>query len=158
MAGMHDDEPLLESRPGTYAVLLRPRHRGAVRIGRLGILRLDGGCLIYVGSAQGPGGVAARCRHHLLPAARPRWHLDHLRPHCRIIGLWVSCGTACLEHAWVRSLASLPHAVIPLAGFGASDCRECPAHLVHLPRPPSAASLRRCLGDGCLVQIAGKAG
>lgn len=153
MARVHDDPPLASS-PGTYAVLLRPSHRGTIRIGRLGTLQLDGGCLIYVGSAQGPGGVAARCRHHLLPAARPHWHLDHLRPHCRITGLWVSYGTACLEHDWVRALASLPGAHIPLPGFGARDCRRCPAHLVRLPHAPSAATLRHCLGVGRLVRIA----
>jgi Uri superfamily endonuclease len=146
-------DPLLDPLPGTYAVLLQPLQCD-IRIGRLGSLRLDGGCLIYVGSAQGPGGVAARCRHHLRSMARPRWHLDYLRPHCRITGLWVSYGNACLEHDWVRSLAALPGAAHPLAGFGASDCRQqCPAHLIHLPQAPSAAELRRCLGEGRLLRV-----
>jgi Uri superfamily endonuclease len=145
--------PLLEPLPGTYAVLLSPPAGGTVRIGRLGTLALSGGCLIYVGSARGPGGVAARCRHHLRTAASPRWHLDYLRPHCRVTGFWVSYGGDCVEHDWARALAALPGAVHPLAGFGASDCRHCPAHLIRLPRMPSPSTLHGCLGEGVLVRV-----
>ena len=57
---------------GTYLVRLIPeRSGGPVRIGRLGTLTLAGGELLYVGSALGPGGLAARCRHHGRLAAHP---------------------------------------------------------------------------------------
>ena len=35
--------------------------------------------------------------------------------------------------ALVRALLVLPGASVPVPGFGSSDCRACPAHLVMLP-------------------------
>nr|WP_242479620.1 GIY-YIG nuclease family protein [Lamprobacter modestohalophilus] len=101
--------------------------------------------MIYVGSALGPGGVAARCRHHHRIASRPHWHLDALRPYCDLIGVWVTYGQERLEHRWAQALSALPGAHWPLLRFGASDCR-CPAHLIALPKMPS---------DGCLLQTLG---
>ncbi|WP_338114167.1 DUF123 domain-containing protein [Thiorhodococcus mannitoliphagus] len=111
------------------------------------MLTLDSGTLLYVGSALGPGGVAARCRHHQRMATRPHWHLDYLRPHCDIIAFWVAYGDERLEHRWALALGEWPGARWPLARFGASDCR-CPAHLIRLPEAPTAQSLAGILGVG----------
>lgn len=135
------------SPTGTYVVMLAPETRGPVPIGRLGHLILDGAILAYVGSALGPGGIAARCRHHYRIATRPHWHLDYLRPHCVILGCWVSPGTTRHEHTWARALGATAGAGYPLRGFGASDC-GCPAHLVALPSAPTATTLRAILGHG----------
>ncbi|WP_246155836.1 GIY-YIG nuclease family protein [Thiohalocapsa marina] len=139
------------SRTGTYAVLLAPRQPKTVQIGRLGALTLAGGVLVYVGSALGPGGIAARCRHHARIAARPHWHLDDLRPHCDLLGFWVAYGTERLEHRWALTLGALPAANWPLLRFGASDCR-CPAHLIALPEVPTSETLHQSLGAGCWLQ------
>lgn len=138
--------------PGTYVVLFVPELTGSVAVGRLGVLGLDGGVLLYVGSALGPGGVAARCRHHLRINPRPRWHLDYLRPHGRVLGIWAAFGRERREHAWARALLGLPGASIPLARFGASDC-QCPAHLIRLDAPPSAGQLAATLGGGDWLHI-----
>lgn len=137
----------ISGQPGTYAVLLSPNHQGPVPIGRLGILMLGNGCIIYVGSALGPGGVASRCRHHRRIATRPHWHLDSLRPHCEIIGYWIAYGTERREHAWAQALALIPGARRPLPGFGSSDC-DCSAHLVELDAAPQPETLIRVLGTG----------
>ncbi|MBK5968793.1 hypothetical protein CCR91_08440 [Thiorhodovibrio winogradskyi] len=136
--------------PGTYVVLLRAHGSGRVLIGRLGTLPLDGGLFAYVGSAFGPGGLAARCRHHQRIAARAHWHLDYLRPHCRLLGFWVANGPERLEHPWAQALGRLPGAAWPLERFGSSDCR-CRAHLIGLPRMPSASLLQETLGQGWWV-------
>ena len=138
---------MLAARPGTYVVALAPMVAGPVQIGRLGTLVLDRGVLLYVGSALGPGGVAARCGHHLRVARRPRWHLDWLRPHVRVLGIWVVYGGERREHGWARALAGLPGAGIPLPRFGASDCR-CAAHLIQVPRLPGDEVL---VGSGLLA-------
>lgn len=130
---------------GTYLVLLRPERRGPVRIGRLGTLTLADGVLLYVGSALGPGGLAARCRHHGWRAARPHWHLDYLRPRCRVPGCWTARGLERREHDWARRLGALPGASWPLARFGASDC-DCPAHLIGVDQAPETAMLSAWLG------------
>jgi len=136
-----------DSRPGSYLVLLQPAAAGEVQVGRLGELDLSGGVLVYAGSALGPGGVGARCAHHRRISPRPRWHLDYLRPHCQLIGIWASFGRERLEHQWAQGLAEWPDATVPLAGFGASDCR-CPAHLIRLPGPPTTRRLRALPGAG----------
>ncbi|MGQ9660683.1 MAG: GIY-YIG nuclease family protein [Thermochromatium sp.] len=130
---------------GTYLVWLIPMHPGPVRIGRLGTLLLAGGDLLYVGSALGPGGWWARCRHHERLAVRPHWHLDYLRPHCRVVGGWMAPGRERREHVWARALGTLPEASWPLMGFGSSDC-DCPAHLIRLDRAPETAALSALLG------------
>ncbi len=56
---MTDRAPAL-NKPGTYALVLACQKTGRVRIGRLGVLALQPGFYVYVGSAFGSGGLAAR--------------------------------------------------------------------------------------------------
>jgi len=131
--------------PGTYALVLFAPREACVQVGKLGELRVRRGTFVYVGSAFGPGGVAARVRHHVCSRAAPRWHLDWLRDHLRPREVWLTHDGAHREHEWARIFQDLPGASAPLAGFGASDCR-CPAHLFRFASPPSAAMFRRRLG------------
>ncbi len=117
-----------ESEPGTYALVLSAKANGLIRIGRLGTLRLQSGFYVYVGSALGPGGVRGRLLHHLRPAKRPHWHIDHLRRHTVLKEVWYGLDPVSREHQWARCLGTLPGASIPLAGFGSSDC-QCESHL-----------------------------
>ena len=55
---------MMTAQPGTYVLVLASQRTDPVRIGRLGTLALKPGVFIYVGSAFGPGGLAARIRHH----------------------------------------------------------------------------------------------
>lgn len=92
-------------------------------------MQLAAGLHGYVGSALGPGGLAARLRHHLAGSPRRHWHIDSLLPHASPTGALVGTGTArreCLWAAWVRG-----NALSAAPGFGASDCR-CGGHLFHL--------------------------
>jgi len=117
--------------PGSYLILFDCAKPGWVEVGRLGGLALRRGGYLYAGSAMGPGGIRARVGHHLRQAARPRWHLDWLRPFLRPQAVWWAAGPARYECAWAAGLAHAQGAEIPLAGFGASDCRSsCAAHLV----------------------------
>jgi Uri superfamily endonuclease len=121
--------------PGTYALLLRPTQDLAVPIGRLGTCRLSPGLYVYVGSALGAGGVAARAAHHLRDKHRLHWHIDTLTQQCAVETICWVIGLERLECFWVQSLLRLPGASVPLAGLGSSDCRRgCPAHLVELAR------------------------
>ena len=74
--------PVAESRipaaPGAYVVLFQAVRPVAFRAGALGALELPPGWLMYVGSARGPGGLAARVGRHLCGTGRPRWHVDFL--------------------------------------------------------------------------------
>lgn len=50
----------VDARPGTYALILRSDSAARVRIGHLGVLAATRGYYVYIGSAFGPGGLAAR--------------------------------------------------------------------------------------------------
>jgi hypothetical protein len=57
-----------------------------IRVGRLGKLGFDTGIYAYVGSALGPGGVAARLSRHIAGARKDRWHIDYLLGEGEVIG------------------------------------------------------------------------
>ena len=132
----------LTSRPGTYALLLASTETRCLRIGRLGSLTLRPGWYVYVGSAFGPGGVRARLAHHRKRAARPHWHVDHLRLHAQLERVWFTHDPVRREHQWAQAMQRLPGAEMPLHGFGSSDC-ACTSHLVRFVRRPSLRRFQR---------------
>jgi len=138
------DVATIEPQPGTYVLVLSATTGGSVRIGRLGKLRLQPGFYVYVGSALGPGGVRARLAHHMKPSSRPHWHIDYLRKHTVLEEVWYCHGRTPREHRWARCLGTLPGASIPLAGFGASDCR-CDSHLYFFRSRPSRNAFAQSL-------------
>ena len=115
-----------------------------IPIGRLGRLRFAAGSYIYVGSAWGPGGLAARIGRHLRGNKTSRWHIDYFRRHARITDVWAGLCRPNAEHLWAGVFASLTDAVVPAPKFGSSDCR-CPAHLFHLTDAPSIVGFNRVL-------------
>lgn len=111
-------------------------------IGRLGRLDVEPGVYVYVGSAFGPGGLAARIRHHSWVTERPHWHVDFLRAICPLVEVWFSDAPAREEHAWASAVARMPGAVIPMPRFGSSDC-GCAAHLFWFPNRRAFAESER---------------
>lgn len=132
----------IEPRTGTYALILRARSAQRVRIGALGHLGLRPGVYVYVGSAFGPGGVRARLKHHLSHSPSPHWHIDYLRRATELDQVWYTHDPVRREHAWADLFRSARGAVIPLRGFGASDCR-CASHLFYFESPPDFPTFRR---------------
>ncbi len=132
----------MTSQPSTYALVLACSRPDAVRIGKLGTLRLQPGFYVYVGSAFGPGGLAARLRHHLRATDRPHWHIDYLRAVCDVVEVWFTTDAGRLEHRWAKAMARLPSAGVPLPGFGSSDC-GCMTHLFSFVRLPSIRTFRQ---------------
>jgi hypothetical protein len=106
-----------------------------------------------VGSALGPGGLAARIAHHVRPVAKPHWHIDRLRRAAQVVAVWYTVGNTHLECLWAAALAGQAGAGRPIRGFGASDCR-CPGHLIALPGPLDGRVLAAALGpSGELVTL-----
>jgi Uri superfamily endonuclease len=106
-----------------------------ISIGRLGEFRFPTGWYLYVGSARGPGGLAARVSRHHRTSKTHHWHIDYLRAHAELIAAWYTTGRQKRECNWADTLSALPGAAIPVPRFGASDCR-CPAHLIQYPTQP----------------------
>src|SRR5262245_8901343 len=96
--------PRLESRPGTYTLILSSSADLSVSIGRLGSLHVQPGFYAYVGSAFGPGGVRARVAHHCRRAAQPHWHIDYLRRAVPVTEIWYAYDQLRREHQWAAVL------------------------------------------------------
>lgn len=120
---------------GTYILVLRLEKATSLTIGKLGHFDFKKGYYLYVGSAFGPGGLAARLKHHLSVSSKPRWHLDYLRPATRVTDIRISKENERNEHLWAEQLGSMDSMTIPIPGFGSSDC-TCPAHLFHSIKKP----------------------
>jgi Uri superfamily endonuclease len=133
---------LMQPQPGTDAFVLACRFDQPVEIGKLGRLHARPGFYVYVGSAFGPGGLRARIAHHLKISAKPRWHLDYLRPLVNPSEIWLTYDSRQREHQWAGVLAGISGAAVPFLGFGASDCR-CESHLYFFSFRPSAVGFQR---------------
>jgi Uri superfamily endonuclease len=150
--------PVLDSQPGTYALVLSSAGNGTIRVGRLGELALRPGFYVYVGSAFGPGGLRARITRHMKRVKRLRWHVDYLRAVSEPMEAWFTSEPNRRECEWAEALRLMPGAEVPLAGFGSSDCR-CRSHLFFFRRRPtvSAFGKRVRIGFGhpiCSVYLA----
>ena len=139
---------LLPASPGTYLLVLTAAAQARLRVGALGEMIVKPGFYLYVGSAFGPGGLRARVGRHIDGQGALRWHIDYLRRLAQPVEAWVAEGQEC-EHTWAQSLASAARVGVPLARFGASDCR-CPAHLFFLKGDLDSAVLLECLRTGSL--------
>ena len=121
----------LQGRPGAYLLVLELDGPLALTIaGRPG--SLGPGLYAYCGSAYGPGGLGARLARHLGPDKRPHWHIDRLTAAGRVLAAYAQPGGS--ECALVAALRALPETRVPLPGFGSSDCRRCPAHLIEISK------------------------
>ncbi|MEZ5743984.1 MAG: GIY-YIG nuclease family protein [Sphingomonadaceae bacterium] len=89
---------------------------------------LPPGRYLYAGSANGPGGIAARLRRHLRKDKKPHWHVDALTLAASSIEVLAFPGGN--ECDLTARLAALPGSHYPLPGFGSSDCRACTSHLL----------------------------
>ena len=128
--------PGMTTQGGTYALVLASKNNELLRIGSKGMLRLQRGFYVYVGSAFGPGGLSARIKHHSEIAPRPHWHIDYLRRKCDLVEVWFSATSTRGEHAWAEAMSRLVGARMPMPGFGSSDCK-CKTHLFWFRHRPS---------------------
>lgn len=113
--------------PGAYALIL---HLAVpVRFSRTGMASGSlSGWYVYAGSARGSGGIRARLRHHFRRGKPVHWHVDELTNVTdRIIALAFPQGSECdVVDRLLRSGRFKP----AIQGFGSSDCKRCPAHLL----------------------------
>jgi Uri superfamily endonuclease len=144
---------MVPDHPGTYVLILRlPRSAVDIRVGRLGFFRFLAGWYAYVGSARGPGGLAARLARHLRPLKAMHWHIDYLRVQAQPVEIWYATGKQRRECAWALALLGLRGASAPVSRFGASDCR-CPAHLIYFAAPPDWMTFASALGESVSREV-----
>ena len=119
----------LPGEPGAYALTFRLDAPVTLPIATLKNPMLGAGTYVYAGSAFGPGGIRARVSRHLRTGKKPHWHIDHLSSHAVCIDVQTYPDRR--ECALVAEMLAAG-ADVPVPGFGSSDCRGCPAHLVRL--------------------------
>lgn len=134
----------MNSQRGTYALILRLSAPQAIEVGRLGLVAFRPGFYAYVGSALGPGGLAARIEHHVRAESRPHWHIDYLRRAAPIVSIWFVESQERLECIWARALGLLSGYDQPARAFGASDCR-CDSHLAYFESEPDLQAFQASL-------------
>ena len=117
----------------------------------LGGAVLAPGRYLYCGSAHGPGGLAARVGRHLRAGKVPRWHVDRLSEAGHVVAVGLSTGGT--ECGLLARLNRLPGVRVPVAGFGSTDCRRCPAHLLRAPDALGLAELARAARPGVRCQV-----
>ena len=126
---MQGDEFLKQS--GAYVLLIALKDDFEGRVGRLGDIALPAGEYFYFGSARGLGGMAARIIHHIRSDKKPHWHVDRLTLTGGVVEfLAVPNGHECDLREKAMAHENL---AVPVIGFGSSDCRGCPAHLLAIP-------------------------
>ncbi len=99
-------------------------------IGAKGKLSFDKGFYVYTGSAM--KGLEARVARHKRKDKKLRWHIDYLlnHPSARIIEAKLFRSEDRQECSLNQQVIGMSGSEIPVVGFGSSDCRRCPAHLV----------------------------
>lgn len=121
----------LESCPtegGIYILLLQLA--APIAISRPKAAMLEAGLYAYIGSAYGPGGLRARLGRHLRAEKKQRWHIDKISTVAseRYAYGW-STGKECDLRRLLQRASKVSY---PLPGFGSSDCRACPSHLLRI--------------------------
>lgn len=132
-------------------MVLKSVQARSVQVGRRAQLDMRKGYYVYVGSALGPGGVAARLRHHYKVSSRPHWHLDYLRAETEFFQAYALYSRERKECEWASILAAVPGASQPMSRFGASDC-QCSSHLFYFS---SYLKMVRAMGEIAAVQKMG---
>jgi Uri superfamily endonuclease len=114
----------MQTRPGTYILLLTLKKTKDITIGKLGTITFPAESYVYIGSAQ--NGLDQRIHRHQRATKKTHWHIDYLLPHTHINHIYIKPGTTRNE----CSLATAFHHYQPIPGFGSSDC-TCTTHLYH---------------------------
>ena len=133
---MHSTQQIIDTKPGTYILILLSTNNANINVGKLGVLEICKGFYLYIGSAFGPGGLSARIKHHSRIAKKPHWHIDYLRLFTNLNNVWLTYDSQHREHQWAQLLKDSPGGFVPLKGFGSSDC-NCESHLFFYKLKPS---------------------
>jgi len=129
----------LETLPmkGVYTLVIFLSVDSRVRVHRLGDFNFQKGYYAYTGSALGSGATSLRRRvaRHLKKRKNRQWHIDFLLTNRKAeVKAVVAAESGVNEECHINNLIKkIEGATVPLAGFGASDCRkDCESHLLYL--------------------------
>ena len=113
---------------GAYALLIRLDRGMDIDLRNREPAYLQPGWFVYLGSANGPGGLRARLRRHFRADKKPHWHADRLTVGAAELAAIAVCGGN--ECDLVARLLKHPAFCVAIGDFGNSDCRTCDSHLL----------------------------
>jgi Uri superfamily endonuclease len=131
------------SSGGTYILLIESSHPATIGIGTIGNVSFKQGTYAYVGSAHGPGGLAARLGRYEVGPRSLHWHIDYLLQQADVVGALYRADDTRRECSWARRVAKMTQGCVP--GFGSSDCR-CQSHLFFVGGAAKREELARAAG------------
>ena len=137
----------IPQRKGTYLLIINILRYIEIKVGSLGIVKLEPGIYIYVGSALAPGGLQARILRHLRKEKKIHWHIDYLlaSDDVRILYIAYLVYPKKLESTITSELISL--GLKPgWYRFGSTDTKD-PSHLLRLPNERDLESILKILKD-----------
>lgn len=121
---------LLDAQKGAYVLLLDLARPSRLEFGPFAGSTLRPGCYAYLGSARGSGGLRARLLRHFRADKKVHWHIDRLTAAGgNMAALAVPAGHEC---QLLGALLQRPEFEVAAPGFGSTDCRNCPSHLLRL--------------------------
>jgi Uri superfamily endonuclease len=144
------DIPELKDFPfkGVYTLVVFLRRGATLRVRELGFFSFQKGYYAYTGSAVGDGAVSLRKRvaRHLRREKTRHWHIDFFleNENARIVAVVAAETSINMECQVNDAIKNLPGAMIPVAGFGATDCKQnCGSHLVRFSSKRAADRIAR---------------
>lgn len=115
---------------GVYCLIFK-NQQCSIRIGSLKDINFEAGYHVYVGSAQGTGGLKRLHRHVMLSREKGRkkakWHVDYINldDHFQLVCTVHAVTSVKIECLLAKGLKSEA-----VHGFGCSDC-ACKSHLFY---------------------------
>tara|TARA_B100000674_G_scaffold6060_2_gene4858 strand:+ start:7754 stop:8212 length:459 start_codon:yes stop_codon:yes gene_type:complete len=142
-----NDETLrqLPKVAGAYVLVIELSADLTLQNKRFAGATLAKGTYLYCGSANGPGGIAARVKRHCKVDKKPHWHVDELTSNGAgqvVSVLVVPGGNECV----LRAALQEPESQVSVPGFGSSDCTDCASHLINASVGEIAVVLARIAG------------
>ncbi len=136
---------------GIYGLVMHLPLSRDLAVGKLGTHPFETGYYLYFGSAL--NSLEGRLRRHLRSDKKLHWQIDSLTAKTTIEAIWWAEGNARKECAWTQIALGLPGVSTPVKGFGSSDCRKCPSHLVYLPTLEKVEALGQTISTVSSEQI-----
>lgn len=126
-AAPQDISSLYDSK-GAYVLLIELDEHTPITLPRRDEISLSASTYLYVGSANGPGGIRARLMRHFKKHKKIHWHVDQLTTRAvQVSALAVPTGNECILGETLIGSGRFDTAI---SGFGSSDCHTCASHLL----------------------------
>jgi Uri superfamily endonuclease len=118
----------LPADPGAYLLAIHLSVPLNLNVSTLEPAVLPVGWYAYAGSAHGLGGIRARVARHFRRDKPVHWHVDSLTMAASDLHAFPVIGGQ--ECDLLGALLERPGCRAAVTGFGSSDCRRCPSHLL----------------------------